>query len=41
MHATARADKMLVTTGLDDRMILHRLVTEIATLATPARARAR
>jgi DNA polymerase III subunit delta len=41
MHATARADKMLVTTGLDERMILHRLVTEIATLATPARARAR
>lgn len=38
MHATARADKMLVTTGLDERMILHRLVTEIATLATPARA---
>lgn len=38
MHAAARADKMLVTTGLDDRMILHRLITEIATLATPARA---
>lgn len=38
MHATARADKMLVTRGLDERMVLHRLVTEIATLATPARA---
>jgi DNA polymerase-3 subunit delta len=38
LYATARADKMLVTTGLDDRMILHRLVTEIATLATPLRA---
>lgn len=38
MHATARADKLLVTTGLDERMVLHRLVTQIATLATPARA---
>jgi DNA polymerase III subunit delta len=38
MHASARADKMLVSTGLDDRMILHRLVTEIATYAKPARA---
>ena len=38
MHATARADKMLVSTGLDDRMILHRLVTEIATYAKPSRA---
>lgn len=38
MHAAARADKLLVTTGLDERMVLHRLVTQIATLATPARA---
>lgn len=32
-HATARADKMLVTTGLDERLLLHRLVTEIASAA--------
>lgn len=31
LHATAKADKLLVTTGLDDRLVLHRLVTEIAT----------
>jgi len=39
LHATAKADKLLVTTGLDDRLVLHRLVTEIATSALPPTAR--
>ena len=39
LHATAKADKLLVTTGLDDRLVLHRLVTEIATSALPPAAR--
>lgn len=39
LHATAKADKLLVTTGLDERLVLHRLVTEIATSALPPDAR--
>jgi hypothetical protein len=35
LHASAKADKLLVSTGLDERMILHRLITEIATMAKP------
>jgi DNA polymerase-3 subunit delta len=30
MVQTQRADQALVTTGLDHRMILHRLIAEIA-----------
>jgi DNA polymerase III subunit delta len=30
LHATAIADKTLVTRGLDERFVLHKLVTEIA-----------
>jgi DNA polymerase-3 subunit delta len=29
MEATLRADQALVTTGLDHRLILHRLIVEI------------
>jgi DNA polymerase-3 subunit delta len=35
LHASAKADRLLVSTGLDERMILHRLITEIATMAKP------
>jgi DNA polymerase-3 subunit delta len=35
LHAAAKADRLLVSTGLDERMILHRLITEIATMAKP------
>ncbi len=38
MEATLRADQALVTTGLDHRLILHRLIVEIASARkTPAR----
>lgn len=38
MEATLKADQALVTTGLDHRLILHRLVVEIAAARkTPAR----
>jgi hypothetical protein len=30
MEATLKADQALVTTGLDHRLVLHRLVAEIA-----------
>jgi DNA polymerase-3 subunit delta len=30
MEATLKADQALVTTGLDHRLILHRLIVEIA-----------
>jgi DNA polymerase-3 subunit delta len=30
MEATLKADQSLVTTGLDHRLILHRLIVEIA-----------
>lgn len=38
MEATLKADQSLVTTGLDHRLILHRLIVEIASARkTPAR----
>jgi DNA polymerase-3 subunit delta len=37
-HITAKTDKMLVTTGLDEKLLLHRLVTEIAIAAAPRKA---
>lgn len=38
MEATLKADQALVTTGLDHRLILHRLIVEIAAArTTPAR----
>jgi hypothetical protein len=30
MEQTQRADQALVTTGLDHRMVLHRLIAQIA-----------
>jgi DNA polymerase-3 subunit delta len=30
MEATLKADQSLVTTGLDHRLILHRLIVEIS-----------
>ena len=40
MEATLKADQALVTTGLDHRLILHRLIVEIASARkTPARRR--
>jgi predicted aspartyl protease len=39
MEAALKADQALVTTGLDHRLILHRLIAEIAT-ARIARRRA-
>ncbi len=40
MEATLKADKALVTTGLDHRLVLHRLIAEIAAARkTPARRR--
>jgi DNA polymerase-3 subunit delta len=30
MEATLKADQALVTTGLDHRLVLHRLIVEIA-----------
>jgi len=40
MEATLKADQALVTTGLDHRLILHRLIVEIASARkTPARSR--
>ena len=40
MEATLKADKALVTTGLDHRLILHRLIAEIAAARkAPARRR--
>jgi DNA polymerase-3 subunit delta len=38
MEATLKADQSLVTTGLDHRLILHRLIVEIASARkTPSR----
>ena len=38
MEATLKADQSLVTTGLDHRLILHRLIVEIASARkSPAR----
>jgi DNA polymerase-3 subunit delta len=41
LEATLKADQALVTTGLDHRLILHRLIVEIASArkSPPARAR--
>ncbi len=40
LEATLKADQALVTTGLDHRLILHRLIVEIASARkTPARRR--
>jgi DNA polymerase III subunit delta len=40
MEATLKADQALVTTGLDHRLVLHRLIVEIATARkAPARRR--
>jgi DNA polymerase-3 subunit delta len=40
MEATLKADQALVTTGLDHRLVLHRLIVEIATARkTPAKRR--
>jgi DNA polymerase III subunit delta len=36
LEATLKADQALVTTGLDPRMVLHRLVVEIASARRPA-----
>ena len=38
MEATLKADQALVTTGLDHRLVLHRLIVEIAS-ARKIRAR--
>lgn len=38
MEATQRADEALVTTGLDPRLILHRLIAEIAAARKPRTA---
>jgi DNA polymerase-3 subunit delta len=38
MEAALKADQSLVTTGLDHRLILHRLIAEIAS-ARPAKRR--
>lgn len=40
LEATQRADQALVTTGLDARLILHRLVAEIASVRKSPRRRA-
>ncbi len=37
MEATLKADQSLVTTGLDHRLILHRLIVEIASARKPSR----
>jgi DNA polymerase III subunit delta len=37
MEAALKADQALVTTGLDPRLILHRLIAEIAAARTPRR----
>ena len=40
LEATLKADQALVTTGLDHRLILHRLIVEIASARNaPARRR--
>jgi DNA polymerase-3 subunit delta len=40
MEATLKADQALVTTGLDHRLVLHRLIVEIASARkAPARRR--
>ncbi len=41
MEATLRADQALVTTGLDHRLILHRLVVEITAARKPQATRIR
>ena len=38
LEATQRADQCLVTTGLDPRLVLHRLVAEITAARLPAAA---
>ena len=38
LEATLKADQALVTTGLDHRLVLHRLVVEIAAARKPAKA---
>jgi DNA polymerase III subunit delta len=40
-HLTAKTDKMLVSSGLDEKLLLHRLVTEIAIAAAPRKATSR
>lgn len=37
LEATHRADKALVTTGLDPRMVLHRVIAEIAAARIPGK----
>jgi DNA polymerase III subunit delta len=39
MEATLKADQSLVTTGLDHRLILHRLIVEIASARKTAARR--
>lgn len=39
LEATLKADQSLVTTGLDHRLVLHRLVVEIAAARKPATAK--
>lgn len=39
MEATLKADQALVTTGLDHRLVLHRLIAEIAAARTTGRRR--
>ncbi len=39
MEATLKADQALVTTGLDHRLILHRLIVEIASARTPPKSK--
>ena len=41
MEATLKADQALVTTGLDHRLILHRLIVEIASARKAPAARGR
>jgi len=36
MEATVKADQALVTTGLDHRLILHRLIAEVAAARKPS-----
>ena len=41
MEATLKADQALVTTGLDHRLVLHRLIVEIASARKTPAARGR
>jgi DNA polymerase-3 subunit delta len=40
LEATLKADQALVTTGLDHRLILHRLIAEVAAARKPVNKQA-